>query len=384
MSYKVILTTLCVALAGCSNLPSSGPTSVQITAAADQENTSGYEVIDVDAQVVDVLGKVHALGLAGHLSNSRPGAAQKIGIGDTVVVSLFEAASGGLFSAAPTAGGTSGGAKQLILPPQVVDRDGRIDVPYAGRITAHGRTPAGVSRAIEAALEGKAIQPQAIVTLQNSASQSVTVVGDVTGGGRIPLNLKGDRLLEVIAQAGGVKSPPHETFVRVTRGSGSGVVRMATLLGNPNENIFLYPNDTIYVYREPQSFTALGAVTAQSSVTIDRENLSLSDAVGKAGGLIDATADTAAVFLFRWERASIVRSLRPQSHLLNANEPVPVVYRISFADARGFLQANRMTVRNRDILYVANAPVVQFTKFVQVLRGVASTVRSIQAVDPNY
>jgi polysaccharide export outer membrane protein len=264
-----------------------------------------------------------------------------------------------------------------------VDRDGMISVPYAGRISVVGRTPAEISDVIVAKLNKKANEPQVIVTVAGSTSQSATVVGDVTGGGRVALNIKGDRLLEVISQAGGVRALPHETFITLNRGGHAGSIRLANLVSNPSENIFVYPGDTIYVAKEPQTFTALGAVTTQGDLPIDRAYMVLSDAVGKAGGLSDLLADKSAIFIFRWERADVVRRLLPKSRLLNGNHPVPVVYRLSFKTARGYFWARGFEVRNKDIVYVANAPTVEFLKFVSVIRAVASTARSIQAADPN-
>ncbi len=74
------------------------------------------------------------------------------------------------------------------------------------------RLPAEVQRAIEQRLSGKAIQPQAIVTVGKSVNNVVTVTGEAIGGARVPLSLKGDRLLDLIAAVGGSHAPVFETF----------------------------------------------------------------------------------------------------------------------------------------------------------------------------
>ena len=90
---------------------------------------------------------------------------------------------------------------------------------------------------IEAELAGKAIQPQVLVSVTKPVSQTVTVTGEVTAGARVPLSGKGDRLLDVVASAGGVRAAVSETFVRLSRGTTTATVPMATVVSNLCENI---------------------------------------------------------------------------------------------------------------------------------------------------
>ncbi|WP_438590806.1 hypothetical protein, partial [Klebsiella michiganensis] len=66
--------------------------------------------------------------------------------------------------------------------------------------------------------------------------QTVTVTGEVTAGARVPLSGKGDRLLDVVASAGGVRAAVSETFVRLSRGTTTATVPMTTVVSNPREN----------------------------------------------------------------------------------------------------------------------------------------------------
>ena len=87
-----------------------------------------------------------------------------LGVGDMVVVTIFEAASGGLFSGERPS--VVGASKSVSLPPQPISRNGTVSVPYVGQVQARqGSTTAEVERAIEAALKDKAIEPQVVVTV---------------------------------------------------------------------------------------------------------------------------------------------------------------------------------------------------------------------------
>jgi protein involved in polysaccharide export with SLBB domain len=82
---------------------------------------------------------------------SRPPRRITLGIGDVVSVTIFAAEPDGLF--VPSDAGARS-SNFVMLPDQVVDTNGNITVPYAGKIRAVGRTPAEVQEAINEALRG--------------------------------------------------------------------------------------------------------------------------------------------------------------------------------------------------------------------------------------
>ncbi|WP_428032548.1 polysaccharide biosynthesis/export family protein [Ancylobacter sp.] len=327
-----------------------------------------YEIVDVDTQVVNAMQRWRSSSLAVSFGARKPAPETRVNVGDVVQVSIWEASSGGLFGR----GGAEAGSGSEMLPQQTVDRDGRIKVPYVGEVSVVGKRPSEIAKTIEQGLTGKSIDPQVLITLPQQTSASVVVVGDLTGAGRVNLNVKGDRLLEVIAQAGGIKASPHETFVRVTRGQRSATMQLTAVLAKPNENIFMQPGDTVYVSRRPQTFTALGAVKGAGEVAIDREDFTVAEAVGSSGGLIDTQADPSGVFIFRYEQADVVRAFNPESPFLSGNKLVPVIYRLNLKDPSGYFIARAFPIRAGDIVYVANAPGVEFTKFLRMALMISS------------
>ncbi len=61
--------------------------------------------------------------------------------------------------------------------------------------------------------------------------------------------------------------------------------------------------------RRPQTFSVFGATGKNAAITFTSDRLSLSEAMAKAGGLLDERADPRAVFLFRYEPVDVVRAL---------------------------------------------------------------------------
>jgi polysaccharide biosynthesis/export protein len=92
------------------------------------------------------------------------------------------------------------------LPPQAVDQKGSIYVPYAGEIPAAAQTIPEIQQAVVTQLHNRAIEPQVVVSLNQQHSSVVSVLGDVSTPGVSALNSVGERLLALIARAGGARS----------------------------------------------------------------------------------------------------------------------------------------------------------------------------------
>jgi polysaccharide biosynthesis/export protein len=372
--YMRLVTLLAVLplLAAC--LPSAGPRTQQVV--AQRGEAAPFDVYELDQNVAEVASSRPAASLAGFRTGG--GAPNLvIGVGDLVAVTIYEAASGGLFSGDT---GAIGGAKNVTLPPQPVSRAGTISVPYAGEVRAAGLTPSAVQENIEAALRDKAIEPQVMVTLTENPSAFVTVAGDVGSPGRIPLNLDGDRVLDVIAAAGGSRAPAYDSFVRVTRGSESVEVNLARIVEEPAQNIYLRPDDQIYVTTDPQMFIAFGATTQNSSFPFQSDRLTLAEAMGRAGGLLDSRADATGVFVFRYEDEDLYHAMGGKRS--GGPAGVPVVYRLDLKQPSSYFAAQRFLMRDSDIIYVSNAPATDLQKFIGILTGglgSAATAAALQA-----
>ena len=274
MKAVAIVGLLACLAAGCSALPTAGPTVKDVRQQEIANDQLRFALVDIDDNVVTVQNAAPPESFSARFKKYGKPPQPKIGVGDTVVVSIWEAAGGGLFGASPT-DNVSPGSRNVMIPEQVVGRDGMITVPFAGQVPVAGRTPFEVQRAIEQRLSEKAIEPQAIVTVAKSLSNSVTVTGEVVTGARIPLSVRGDRLLDVIAAAGGAKSPVYETFVRLSRGGVTATIPMERLVSNPAENIYAQPGDVLTLVRLPQSFTVFGATGTNALIPFTAERMTL-------------------------------------------------------------------------------------------------------------
>ncbi|VFU08118.1 polysaccharide biosynthesis/export family protein [Methylocella tundrae] len=362
-----------LALTGCGTLLSgSGPSTDDVIAQSTSPGVQRYEIVDINSSVLDILRHRGPDSFLTHFGDYRPSVEPKIGVGDTVSVTIWEAGAGGLFSAPLVSDRFSTGSKSSTIPDQIVGRDGSISVPYAGRIKVAGRTTQEVQGIVEHALAGKAIEPQVLINMPKSVSNSVTVTGEVVNGARVPLSVRGDRVMDVIATAGGIRAPVNETYVQLSRGQETVRVAMSRVSSDPKENIYLRPNDVLTLIRDPQTFIAYGATGKNAEIPFDAEGISLSQALAKAGGLMDFRSDPAGVFIFRFEPESVVRALAPGSTLAAHNRVTPVVYRLNLRDAASLFIAQGFRIQNRDLLYVSNAPITDAEKVMQIVSMISS------------
>jgi polysaccharide biosynthesis/export protein len=370
---------LAVLGAGCSSIPNSGPSTSDIKGEPSSP-TQRFELVDLDMNVARALGQRRADKTIASFGDYRPSSQLRIGVGDQVVVTIWEAAAGGLFSAPLVADKFTAGSKSATIPPQVVDRDGMITVPYAGAIHVSGQTPREVQDVIEKALEGKAIQPQVLVDVPTSPGNTATVGGEVVGGHRVPLSLKGDRVLDVIAEAGGVRAPVSESFVELTRGDRTARVALSRVVADHREDIYVRPGDVLTVVRDPQTFIAYGATNRNSEIPFDAEGINLNQAIAKAMGLADYRADPAGVFVFRFEPESVARAIRPNSPLIQPGKLTPFVYRLNMHDPNGLFVAQAFPIFNHDVLYVSNAPLTDAEKVLTIFNLAVSPAASAASV----
>src|ERR1035437_5002996 len=169
------------ACAGCTLMPASGPQSMDIrNAGAKEPESLPYALVKLNPDVVRILAK-YTPRLSSAFADKSPPKAFLFGIGDTVSITIYEAAAGGLFI--PAEAGVRAGTFATI-PNQAVDGIGNISVPYAGAIRAKGRNPVEVQQAIVAALKDRAIEPQAVVSLAEQRTSLISVLGDVKLAGR--------------------------------------------------------------------------------------------------------------------------------------------------------------------------------------------------------
>ena len=394
LKHHFTLLFICsAALASCGVMPNEGPYSGDYGRVANEhigtavsgrvkneKNNLKFVFAELDARTVELLRQRGIIQFDGRFTARGGGADIRIGVGDIVRVTLFEAGAGGLF--VPT-GVTLSQGNFVTVPDQEVDRTGTIKVPYAGEIRVYNRRPLEVQREIEQRLANRAIEPQAVVTIVSRTSNLYTVRGDVNKPGRFNMTQLGDRVLDAIGNAGGAQFQDYETLVTIQRrGHEEATVRLSTIVAHPKNNIYLLPGDVVSLEKEERFYTLFGASVENGRYAFASETISIADALGRAGGLLDVRADPHSVVLYRHEHRDILEKMGAKlTDWPPSQHRIPTVYRVNLRNSPGYLLAQKTLLQDGDVLYISNAPVISLLKLNAIIRDISAT---INAVDGNY
>lgn len=365
---------LLLSVAGCASLGASGPSTSEVRSAGKESIGNGnVQIIPVTDSVARQVASASGVTEFSQVLGDLPPRGTIIGRGDVLQVSIWEAPPAVLFGA--TSFGAAGGSvgvvpigvtQQTSISNMMVDDAGFITIPFAGQIRAAGLSPEAVQHEIVERLTGKAHDPQAMVQITQNASSDVTLVGDLATNTRIPLTPRGERILDVIAAAGGVKTPLDKTTIQITRAGQ--VVRMplAAIVRDPAQNVRLQPNDVVMAISQSYSFTALGETGSSAEVPFESTGISLAQALGRAGGLKSDSADVKGVFIFRLETPAAVSPAIAATAKRTPDGRIPVIYVVNLKDPASFFVAQTFPIRDKDILYVSRAPLSDLQRFVTI------------------
>jgi polysaccharide export outer membrane protein len=373
LRHSVVLAALLLAIAGCSQFPAEGPTPGEF--AGHPDASAGFLIVDLDARTASVLARAPQPTLARQFTQDTYIPDLRLRPGEAVTVALFDYGASPLFGAPDSAGqgdlgagAIVGGAHQTSLPAQLIDRDGTIAIPFGGHVRVAGLTPVQAGARIASALAGRATTPQAVVSLSGPSLVTASVGGDVGQPQLLPLTLRGERILDAIAAAGGARYEPADSSVRLIRAGQSAQASLQHILDTPGDNLLLEPGDELFVTHEPRTFLVLGAALKVSQYDFNTRTVSLAEAVARAGGPNDELADSAHLYLLRIEDPTTVRTLLGTGSP-STTGPTPVAYRIDLRHGPGYFLAQQLPMRDKDLVLMTNANSVELRKVFDVVRN---------------
>lgn len=390
-----IILLAATSLSGCATLPRNGPTGSQIAKSAE-DNALGFTIIDIAPDNIGTLSNTQSQ--TGALAVlTADGDVDMIGPGDVLAVEIYEVGVT-LFGGRANMGnpnvtlendpGLSARNETVGGNGIVVDRNGDISLPYVGTLHVAGLTTSQVQDRIVAALRSKSQSPQVIVSLRRNISNSVVLMGDVTNPGRLSLTLARERLLDAIAERGGISrqvqtgsstatgTGAQDVIVRFTRRGRVAEQALDSIVAGSADDLALLGGDHIELIRQPRTFTVFGALDRVAQVPFESRTLTLAEALARAGGPNDNRADPKAVFVFRMVPATDLAV--PSGTASAPGTLYPVAYRINMMKTENYFLSQRFTMRDKDLIYIGNASANQPLKLVQALGQLFAPVLSVQ------
>jgi polysaccharide export outer membrane protein len=179
---------------------------------------------------------------------------------------------------------------------QYVADDGTIHLPLVGAIQVAGLSPAQVGLKIENALKGGRflINPHVTVTLVQSVSQLVSVLGEVTRPGRYQVS-GNTTIFELLAEAGGATATSADVIFLIRLDANGNQSRYPINLKGYKDSTSVLPTqkfkggDSVLVPRADQ-FYIYGEVQQPNEYRLE-SGMTVVQAIARAGGLTARGSD---------------------------------------------------------------------------------------------
>jgi len=237
------------------------------------------------------------------------------------------------------------------VPGYVVTATGTIQFPYAGKVDVVGKTVDEIRGELSKRLDKVVNMPQVTVRVLAYRSKRVYIDGEVKTPGPQNIDDVPMTLVEALNRAGGVNTTTGDNSrIRISRGGKSYHISVPALLaqGTDPGRILLRHGDIVRVeQREDSKVFVTGEVLRPATVLPRNGRLTLSEALGDAGGVNPTTADAKEIYVIRKEADGTAQIFH-----LDGKSPV------SLALAEAF------EMRPKDVVYVDTAGVTRWSRFV--------------------
>lgn len=254
----------------------------------------------------------------------------------------------------------------------VVSENGEIFLPFHGPLKVSGMTMSQAYRAIADALARFITKPQINVRVSEYRSKQVTVVGDVTTPGVLPITDKPMTVPLAVVRAG-VKDDSDLRKVVLKRGGKDHNVDVASLIDSPSfgTDWVLQDGDVILVPKNTNKVYVLGEAPNRTEL-IDPYRSSLAEilvssdkaARNNADYLQSGTANAGSIFVIRPDAD------KARVYHLNAKSP------------ESFILASNFQVADGDIVFVSTRQITRFNRFIaQLLPSLQSVLLPLLIVD---
>lgn len=251
---------------------------------------------------------------------------------------------------------------------QLVAADGTIFFPYAGVLQIGGKTVQQVRQELADKLRTVVTSPQVDVRVAAYRANRVQVTGEVKTPGLVTLDDTVKGVLEAINERGGLSTTASRRQALLIRDRKSYSIDLADLLSGdrPAVNPSLKAGDIVHVpdTGNDQVFV-LGEAARQGAVVMGQQQLTLTEALTKSGGLDKLSASDSGVLIFR----------RPASV-----EHAAQIFALDMSTPQGLLLAGEFNLERRDVVYVKATKFAQYNLIINQLLPTITAVYQIDAL----
>jgi polysaccharide export outer membrane protein len=288
----------------------------------------------------------------------------EIGPGDTLYITVWHHPE----LTSPAGSQQAGAANGRLVRP-----DGTIYYPYLGLMKVAGMTIEQARQTIASKLAHWIKDPMVDISVANFASQHVVLEGALVKSGSQPLTTVPMTLGEAIANAVVDTQYANLSDVTLTRGGQTYHIDMSGYAGKGGAagKIYLQAGDRILVpYNDSQKVFVMGEVTRPQALRFRTGNITLTQALGDAGGLNEVTSK------------GMVYVVRGAFDKNGQQTQRPTVYQLDLKSPAAFALADGFDVKPGDVVFASAAGVTRWNRFLSQLLPLTSALSA--AASSNY
>ncbi|MBB3229539.1 polysaccharide export protein [Halomonas stenophila] len=238
----------------------------------------------------------------------------------------------------------------------LVHADGTIYYPYIGNIQVEGKTVNQIRSILTQRLATYIAEPQVEVNVAAFRSKKYYISGEVEAPGTQPITNVAMTVLDAISQAGGATENANWHNVTLTRNGQERTLSLYDILkkGDLTQNTLMQAGDVLHVSSaENQNISVLGQVRNPGNVQVGREYLSLTDALSRAGGVVESRAEPSGIFVIR---------AKPQG-----SDKMATVFQLDISNAVALNMGSYFPLEPQDVVYVTSAPLARWNNVISLL-----------------
>ena len=341
--FAAALTLL--ALSGCALAPGQHLRRSDVTLGRSSADGQ-LEIVTITPKLIaqeNAVRAQHALPSA--LFDYQP-APYQVGIGDILYVTVWDH---------PELTVPAGPQQQGALAGRLVQSDGSLFYPYIGKVKAAGKSPVEIREEISRRLAQYIESPQVDVSVLTYGSQRVWVTGAAERSSPIALGTSPLTLADAISQAGLNSAQADLSGIQLSRDGITYTLNLETLAREfGGRQLFLKDGDSIYVpYLDRKEIFVVGEVNLPGAYSFRTGDVSLNQALGRARGLLQQTANGNAVYVIRGST--------------DLQQEPSVIYQLEARSPAAFAVGSQFNLQPGDVVFVGAAGVSRWNRFVNQL-----------------